>query len=291
MNMNINVNNNQMVSYITSYFKNNPKSDMPYDELYEKFNQERHRMTSTQDLNKFELIGYLYHLIEKNYNDNDIKNLFKLRKETIFNQIDILFKEMETLAERKDQQHLSFLGVVEENLSNFIEKEIILKNANLKFKDENVQYAYLFINNYYLAEIEKEELEVNDNIFYSGDVSPIPIVYDFYVYVDRNGLSEKNILDKEKFSLLAKLNIMHKSFNQEEKEVIGGNFNKIFNQYVKYEKDFVKLNDNYPTLDETVFLVKKELKNILKEKNLKNVQQEVERVLNKKTNNNVRNNI
>lgn len=289
--MNINVNNNQMVSYITSYFKNNPKSDMPYDELYEKFNLERHRMTSAQDLNKFELIGYLYHLIEKNYNNNDIKNLFKLRKETIFNQIDILFKEMETLAERKDQQHLSFLGVVEENLSNLIEKEIILKNANLKFKDENVQYAYLFINNYYLAEIEKEELEVNDNIFYSGDVSPIPIVYDFYVYVDRNGLSEKDILDKEKFSLLAKLNIMHKSFNQEEKEVIGDNFNKIFNQYVKYEKDFVKLNDNYPTLDETVFLVKKELKNILKEKNLKNVQQEVESVLNKKTNNNVRNNI
>ena len=289
--MNINVNNNQMVSYITSYFKNNPKSDMPYDELYEKFNLERHRMTSAQDLNKFELIGYLYHLIEKNYNNNDIKNLFKLRKETIFNQIDILFKEMETLAERKDQQHLSFLGVVEENLSNFIEKEIILKNANLKFKDENVQYAYLFIHNYYLAEIEKEELEVNDNIFYSGDVSPISIIYDFYVYVDRNGLSEKDILDKEKFSLLAKLNIMHKSFNQEEKEVIGDNFNKIFNQYVKYEKDFVKLNDNYPTLDETVFLVKKELKNILKEKNLKNVQQEVERVLNKKTNNNVRNNI
>lgn len=289
--MNINVNNNQMVSYITSYFKNNPKSDIPYDELYEKFNLERHRMTSAQDLNKFELIGYLYHLIEKNYNNNDIKNLFKLRKETIFNQIDILFKEMETLAERKDQQHLSFLGVVEENLSNFIEKEIILKNANLKFKDENVQYAYLFINNYYLAEIEKEELEVNDNIFYSGDVSPISIIYDFYVYVDRNGLNEKDILDKEKFSLLAKLNIMHKSFNQEEKEVIGDNFNKIFNQYVKYEKDFVKLNDNYPTLDETVFLVKKELKNILKEKNLKNVQQEVERVLNKKTNNNVRNNI
>lgn len=289
--MNINVNNNQMVSYIISYFKNNPKSDIPYDELYEKFNLERHRMTSAQDLNKFELIGYLYHLIEKNYNNNDIKNLFKLRKETIFNQIDILFKEMETLAERKDQQHLSFLGVVEENLSNFIEKEIILKNANLKFKDENVQYAYLFINNYYLAEIEKEQLEVNDNIFYSGDVSPIPIVYDFYVYVDRNGLNEKDILDKEKFSLLAKLNIMHKSFNQEEKEVIGDNFNKIFNQYVKYEKDFVKLNDNYPTLDETVFLVKKELKNILKEKNLKNVQQEVESVLNKKTNNNVRNNI
>ena len=289
--MNINVNNNQMVSYITSYFKNNPKSDIPYDELYEKFNLERHRMTLAQDLNKFELIGYLYHLIEKNYNDNDIKNLFKLRKETIFNQIDILFKEMEMLAERKDQQHLSFLGVVEENLSNFIEKEIILKNANLKFKDENVQYAYLFINNYYLAEIEKEELEVNDNIFYSGDVSPISIIYDFYVYVDRNGLNEKDILDKEKFSLLAKLNIMHKSFNQEEKEVIGDNFNKIFNQYVKYEKDFVKLNDNYPTLDETVFLVKKELKNILKEKNLKNVQQEVESVLNKKTNNNVRNNI
>ena len=289
--MNINVNNNQMVSYITSYFKNNPKSDIPYDELYEKFNLERHRMTLAQDLNKFELIGYLYHLIEKNYNDNDIKNLFKLRKETIFNQIDILFKEMETLAERKDQQHLSFLGVVEENLSNFIEKEIILKNANLKFKDENVQYAYLFINNYYLAEIEKEELEVNDNIFYSGDVSPISIIYDFYVYVDRNGLNEKDILDKEKFSLLAKLNIMHKIFNQEEKEVIGDNFNKIFNQYVKYEKDFVKLNDNYPTLDETVFLVKKELKNILKEKNLKNVQQEVESVLNKKTNNNVRNNI
>ena len=289
--MNINVNNNQMVSYITSYFKNNPKSDIPYDELYEKFNLERHRMTSAQDLNKFELIGYLYHLIEKNYNDNDIKNLFKLRKETIFNQIDILFKEMETLAERKEQQHLSFLGVVEENLSNFIEKEIILKNANLKFKDENVQYAYLFIHNYYLAEIEKEELEVNDNIFYSGDVSPISIVYDFYVYVDRNGLNEKDILDKEKFSLLAKLNIMHKSFNQEEKEVIGDNFNKIFNQYVKYEKDFVKLNDNYPTLDETVFLVKKELKNILKEKNLKNVQQEVESALNKKTNNNVRNNI
>ena len=288
--MNINVNNNQMVSYITSYFKNNPKSDIPYDELYEKFNLERHRMTLAQDLNKFELIGYLYHLIEKNYNDNDIKNLFKLRKETIFNQIDILFKEMEMLAERKDQQHLSFLGVVEENLSNFIEKEIILKNANLKFKDENVQYAYLFINNYYLAEIEKEELEVNDNIFYSGDVSPISIIYDFYVYVDRNGLNEKDILDKEKFSLLAKLNIMHKSFNQEEKEVIGDNFNKIFNQYVKYEKDFVKLNDNYPTLDETVFLVKKELKNILKEKKLKNVQQEVESVLNKKMNNNIKNN-
>lgn len=288
--MNINVNNNQMVSYITSYFKNNPKSDIPYDELYEKFNLERHRMTLAQDLNKFELIGYLYHLIEKNYNDNDIKNLFKLRKETIFNQIDVLFKEMETLAERKDQQHLSFLGVVEENLSNFIEKEIILKNVNLKFKDENVQYAYFFINNYYLAEIEKEELEVNDNIFYSGDVSPIPIVYDFYVYVDRNGLSEKDILDKEKFSLLAKLNIMHKSFNQEEKEVIGDNFNKIFNQYVKYEKDFVKLNDNYPTLDETVFLVKKELKNILKEKNLKSVQKEVESALNKKMNNNIKNN-
>lgn len=283
--MNINVNNNQMVSYITSYFKNNPKSDIPYDELYEKFNLERRRMTSAQDLNKFELIGYLYHLVEKNYNDNDIKNLFKLRKETIFNQIDVLFKEMETLAERKDQQHLSFLGVVEENLSNFIEKEIILKNANLKFKDENVQYAYLFINNYYLAEIEKEELKVNNEAFYSGDVSPISIVYDFYVYIDRNGLSEKDILDKEKFSLLAKLNIMHKSFNQEEKEVIGDNFNKIFNQYVKYEKDFVKLNDNYPTLDETVFLVKKELKNILKEKNLKNVQKEVESALDKKVNN------